>query len=64
SWHLNRCYVILDALVGTLDRPGGHILDRKHKLPGWNDIFDIPPYPDTTKGPRIDGLEKFPILYG
>jgi thiosulfate reductase/polysulfide reductase chain A len=24
----------------------------------------MPPYPDTTKGPRIDGLEKFPILYG
>jgi thiosulfate reductase/polysulfide reductase chain A len=64
SWHLNRCYIILDALAGTLDRPGGHILDRKHKLPGWTDIFDIPPYADTTKGPRIDGLERFPILYG
>ena len=64
SHHLNRCYVILDALVGSLDRPGGHILDRKHKLPGLTDVFELPPYPDTTKGPRIDGLEKFPILYG
>ena len=63
SWHLNRCYIILDALVGSLDRPGGHILDRKPHLPGLGDVFDLPPYADTIKGPRIDGLEKFPILY-
>lgn len=62
SWHLNRCYIILDALIGSLDRPGGHILDRKPHLPGLGDVFDLPPYPDTIKGPRIDGLEKFPLL--
>lgn len=60
---LNQCYVILDALSGSLDRPGGHILDRKPKLPGLTDVFDTPPYPDTTKGPRIDSLEEFPLLY-
>ena len=62
SWHLNRCYIILDALVGSLDRPGGHILDRKHKLPGFGDVFEMPPYPDTIKGARIDSLAKFPLL--
>jgi thiosulfate reductase / polysulfide reductase chain A len=60
---LSQCFVILDALSGSLDRPGGHILDRKPKLPGFTDIFDIPPYPDTINGPRIDGLEKFPLTY-
>lgn len=63
SWRLNHCYVILDALIGSLDRPGGHILDRKHKLYGFTDIFDMPSYPDSRKGPRIDGLEQFPLLY-
>ncbi|MFC1932735.1 molybdopterin-dependent oxidoreductase [Chloroflexota bacterium] len=63
SWRLNHCYVILDALVGSLDRPGGHILDRKPKLSSFTTVFNLPPYPDTTKGPRIDGLEKFPLLH-
>ncbi len=62
SWQLNRCFIILDALAGSLDRPGGHILDRKHKLPGLGDVFDMPPYPDTLKGPRIDGMERFPLM--
>lgn len=62
SWHLNRCYIILDALVGSLDRLGGHILDRKPKLPGLNKVFEMPPYNDTVKGPRVDGLKKFPLL--
>ncbi len=63
SWRLNHCYVILDALVGSMDRPGGHILDRKPKLSNFTEVFNLPPYPDTTKGPRIDGLEKFPLLH-
>ncbi|NIV28121.1 MAG: molybdopterin-dependent oxidoreductase, partial [Anaerolineae bacterium] len=62
SWQVNRCFIILDALVGTLDRPGGHILDRMHKLPGFGDIFEMPDYAETVKGPRIDSLEKFPLL--
>ncbi len=60
---LNQCYVILDALVGSLDRPGGHILDRTPKLPGLSDVWEIPEYPETIHGPRIDGLEHFPLLY-
>lgn len=63
SWRLNHCYIILDALVGSLDRPGGHILDRKPTLSNFTQLFNLPAYPDTTKGPRIDGLEKFPLLH-
>lgn len=63
SWHTAQCFVIMDALVGSLDRPGGHIWDRTPKLPGISDVWELPPYPDTRKGPRIDGMEQFPILY-
>jgi len=63
SWHTAQCYVILDTLVGSLDRPGGHILDRKPKLPDIADVWKLPEYPKTVNGPRIDGLEKSPILY-
>ncbi len=62
SWRTAQCYVIMDALVGSLDRPGGHVLDRKHKLPGFGDVFEFPAYPDTIKGPRIDGLDRFPMI--
>ncbi len=62
SWRTAQCFVILDALVGSIDRPGGHILDRKPKLPAFSEVFQFPAYPDTVKGPRIDGLDKFPVL--
>ncbi len=63
SWHTAQAFVILDALVGSLDRPGGHILDRKPHLPGLSDVWEFPDYPETIRGPRIDGMEQFPILY-
>ncbi|MFC1921582.1 molybdopterin-dependent oxidoreductase [Chloroflexota bacterium] len=63
SWRLNHCYVILDALVGSLDRPGGHILDRTPKLSNFVQTFNLPDYPDSRKGPRVDSLEQFPLLY-
>ena len=63
SWHTAQCFVIMDALAGSLDRTGGHILERKPSMPGLADVWEIPAYPDTVKGPRIDGMEQFPILY-
>jgi thiosulfate reductase/polysulfide reductase chain A len=62
AWRCAQCYVILDALVGSLDRPGGHIIDRTFSLPDLSDIWPMK-YPDSIKGPRIDGLEKFPLAF-
>ncbi len=62
SWRTAQCFVILDALVGSIDRPGGHILDRMPKFPGLRDVWQFPDYPETGHGPRIDGLDKFPVL--
>jgi len=63
SWHTSQCFVILDTLIGSLDHAGGHVLDRKPKLPDLPDVWKVPAYPKTAKGPRIDGLEQFPLLY-
>jgi len=62
SWRTAQCFVILDALVGSIDRPGGHILDRKPKLPELEEVWTLPEYPEACHGPRIDGVEKFPLL--
>ena len=62
SWRTAQCFIIMDALVGSIDRPGGHILDRKPKFPGLRDVWEFPPYPESIRGPRIDGLEQFPVL--
>jgi len=63
SWRLSHAEVILNALVGAIDREGGVIFERKPKLPNFGEYFGIPSYPESVKGERIDGLEKFPILY-
>ncbi len=63
SWHTAQCMIIMDALAGSIDRPGGHIWDRKPSLPVLGDVWEIPGYADSKNGPRIDGMEKFSLLY-
>jgi thiosulfate reductase/polysulfide reductase chain A len=63
SWRLSQCYVILNALAGTIDRPGGPILTRSFDLPGFGDVFQVPAFPDTVDCPRIDGLDRLPLAY-
>jgi thiosulfate reductase/polysulfide reductase chain A len=63
SSRVSQCYITLNALAGTIDRPGGPILTRSFELPGFSDVFDVPPFPDTVNGPRIDGLNRIPIAY-
>ena len=61
SWRTSQCFVTLNSLVGSLDRPGGPMLDHKPKLPDLPDLWKVPKYPDSVKGPRVDGLEQFPV---
>jgi thiosulfate reductase/polysulfide reductase chain A len=63
SWRVSQCYIILNALAGNIDRPGGPILTRSFKLPGLSDVFSLPPFPDSVNGPRIDGLQGVPLAY-
>lgn len=61
SWRLSHAQIILMALVGSIDRLGGPIIERMPKFPSLDSAFPPPPYPK-PKAPRIDGMEKFPLL--
>jgi thiosulfate reductase/polysulfide reductase chain A len=61
SWRLSHAQIILMALVGSIDRLGGPIIERMPKFPSLDSVFPPPPYPK-PRAPRIDGMEKFPIL--
>lgn len=62
SWRLSHAQVILMALVGSIDRPGGPIIERMPKFPTLDSVYPPPPYPK-PKAPRIDGMERFPLLF-
>jgi thiosulfate reductase/polysulfide reductase chain A len=61
SWRLSHAQIILMALVGSIDRLGGPIMERMPKFPSLDSLYPPPPYPK-PKIPRIDGMEKFPLL--
>ncbi|MCC5910608.1 MAG: molybdopterin-dependent oxidoreductase [Clostridiaceae bacterium] len=62
STKLAQTQVLLNALVGTIDRPGGALIPRNPSLPGFNVIFPPPEFPDmVTK--RIDGWDEEPIMH-
>ena len=60
SFDMARCQVILNALVGSIDRLGGPIWPRNPKMPGLTDVFDFD-YPEFRTEERVDGLEKWPL---
>ncbi len=57
SWKLAQAQIILNALVGTIDRPGGTTLPRNPSMPGLDAVFPPPAYP-TPRRERIDGWEQ------
>ena len=63
GWRVAFCMVILNSLVGSLDREGGQIMQKTPSMPGFDAIF--PPeddwFPEMPKE-RIDGYEKHPLL--
>jgi thiosulfate reductase / polysulfide reductase chain A len=61
SWRLAHAQVILMALNGSLDRPGGHIVQRGPKFPSLGEVYPAPEFPKKASA-RVDGMEQFPIL--
>ena len=57
SWKLAQAQLILNALVGTIDRPGGTVLSRNPSMPGLDAVFPPPDYPEPRKE-RIDAWER------
>ncbi len=62
SWRVAFCTVILNSLVGAMDREGGQIIGRTASMPGFNDIFPPPEFPEVATRERVDGFEKHPII--
>lgn len=61
SWRAAFCKVILNALVGSIDREGGQTLPRRASMPGFDDVFPPTEFPEMDPE-RIDGFEKHPII--
>ncbi len=63
GWRVSFCMLILNSLVGSIDREGGQIIQRTPSMPGFDEIF--PPdedwFPEMPEE-RIDGWEKHPIV--
>ncbi|MDO9574418.1 MAG: molybdopterin-dependent oxidoreductase, partial [Candidatus Contubernalis sp.] len=53
--------LILNALVGSIDRPGGVIFQRQPSAPSIDDSFPTPAFPEARKD-RVDGMDKFPVI--
>jgi len=61
SWRLSHAQVILMALVGSIDRLGGPIMERIPSFPPLDTVVPPPAYPK-QRPDRIDGMDKFPLL--
>ncbi|MBZ4660077.1 MAG: formate dehydrogenase [Desulfacinum sp.] len=63
SFQTAHAMVILQALVGSLDRPGGLFFPRKPKLPSIQKVYGLS-YPDFHGKPRFDDPENLtPLAY-
>ncbi len=61
SWRVAFCKLILNTLVGSIDQKGGQVFPRTPSMPGFDEIFPPPEFPE-MKTERIDGFEKHPII--
>lgn len=60
SFSLAQAEIIMCALVGTIERPGGYYMPRKPKMRTM-DEFALAKYPEMKEKRRVDGQHLFPI---
>jgi len=60
STRLAQAQLILNALVGTIDRRGGTILPRNPSMPGFDDVFPLPDHLELSEATekRIDRYDQ------
>ncbi|WP_291321926.1 molybdopterin-dependent oxidoreductase [Desulfonatronospira sp.] len=62
SWRAAFTILILNSLVGSMDREGGQIIGRTPSFDvSFNSLFPAPDMP-SMRTDRIDGFEKHPII--
>jgi len=60
SFGLAQAEIIMCALVGTIERPGGFFMSRKPKTRSM-DAFAPAKYPEMKEKRRVDGQDLFPL---
>lgn len=60
SFSLAQAQIIMCALVGAIERPGGHYLDRKPKYRTMDEFAPVE-YPEMKEKRRVDGQDLFPL---
>ncbi len=63
SFPLAQAMFILNALVGAIERPGGHYMSRQPKVTPADQFRKnmAVPYPEPPTKVRVDGHDKYPI---
>ncbi|MGQ9795678.1 molybdopterin-containing oxidoreductase family protein [Desulfosoma sp.] len=61
SFMTAHAMVVLQSLVGTMDRPGGLYFSRTPKIPSLKDVYQLS-YPDFHGKPRFDDPENITPL--
>jgi thiosulfate reductase/polysulfide reductase chain A len=63
SFPLAQAIFTLNALVGAIERPGGHYMSRMKERSGADKFLKNPDakYPEVKEKVRIDGHDKYPI---
>jgi len=60
SFGLAQAEIIMCALVGTIERPGGFYMARQPKVRTWDEFAPVE-YPEMKETRRVDGQDLFPI---
>jgi thiosulfate reductase/polysulfide reductase chain A len=63
SFSLAQAELILNALVGAIERPGGHYMSRMPAFPEQGEFLMNPEakYPEIAEKVRVDGHDKYPL---
>ena len=61
SFQLARAEIVLSALIGSIEKPGGFYFPRQPKVRSM-DEFAPAKYPEMKEKRRIDGLHLFPLM--
>jgi len=60
SFSLSQAQIIMCALVGAIEKPGGYYLDRKPKARTMDEFAPVT-YPEMKEKRRVDGQHLFPL---
>jgi thiosulfate reductase/polysulfide reductase chain A len=61
SFQLARAEIVLSALIGSIEKPGGFYFPRQPKVRSMDEFAPVK-YPEMKETRRIDGVDQFPLV--